>query len=759
MSPFFSPTERANELRPVIKDLVWEIWAHHWPETSIREKYISALVRSSSTLFTFIWRSWPNSEDILNDVEKALLFAIKAHASQSPRKTGEPYVMHPINVASSCAENGLDSTGIIAALLHDILEDTDTSRDELTQMFGLDVSEIVEGLSKVKSKDKAMIDRDKVLTFLKILGPDKSDNLLRTILIKILDRRDNMKTIDVFRDEKQRRYGQETIYIYSSLANILGMRLIASELVSKSIKPFFPDQFDAVHKRCDLRQKSYITEAAFLQDTIRKAVADRISVKFLHFYPTLTDYLDRDKERLKITSPPLKLRLRVPTIIDMYTVLGYVHTAGLSPSSPTHKNSMEGISVVSESWKDYVVSPLANGYRAITTTIVFHKETWLLEIVSQETEGIVDWGILSDFKNESLRRFYYTSLMAFVNNISNIENMRYTDLQSITSSAVADIQVRLGSGSFIRLPKGSTVIDLAYLVDSDVGLYCNGALVNGQHQSVEYVLSHGEAVELQTTDTPRVRQSYFQIMKSRKALANYQETVRAYYNRIAYETGKKLLFEFVSLYKVPDVVFQENEETQLICSPEEIIDVGLCRVSVTQVLESHGIVVPTEGFFAQRSIVLPRVVDDLHNLMYAYPDCCNIFPLVDEDVVMQHVPENHQSIGVIHLHNKSCPNLDMNRTIIPVRWQIKLPSEVPLRIAVEDSIGLAGKITGIVAKNHLNILSLSADSRAGDPHRYVNLTLELRQDDNWKIDENRFINCLRMLRKLKEVRRIDTSME
>ncbi len=758
MAPFQSPSERANDLRPAIKEIVWEIWAHHWPETNIRERYISALVRSASRLFTFIWRSWPNSESMLDDVARALLFAIEAHAPQSPRKTGEPYVMHPINVATSCAEHGLDSTGIISALLHDIIEDTPTSREELTDLFGLDVAEIVEGLSKVKSKDKAMVDRDKVLTFLKILGPDKADNLLRTILIKILDRRDNMTTIDVFRDEKQRRYGQETIYIYSSLANILGMRLIASELVAKSIKPFFPDQFESLHKRLDTRQKTYNTEAALLQDVIRRAVADRVSVKFLQFYPTLTDYLDRDRERIKLTAPPFKLRLRVPSIADMYTVLGFVHTAGRSLSSPTYVTRPDDISVVSESWKDYVVSPLANGYRAITTTVVYRRETWLLEIVSQETEGIVDKGILSDFKNEELRRFYYTSLMAFVNNISNIENMRYTDLQSITSSAVADIQVRLSSGSFIRLPKGSTVIDLAYLVESDIGLYCSGALVNGQHQPTDYVLSHGEAVELQTSDAPDIRQSYFHIMKSRKALANYRDTIRTYYNRIAYESGKKLLFEFSELYDVPEIVFEEGGERTLICSAEEIIDVGLGKVSVSQILESHGIAVPTEGFFARRSIVLPRVIDDLNNLMYAYPDCCNIFPLVDEDVVMQLAPAGDNTIGVIHLHSKSCPNLDQNRTIIPVKWQIKLPSEVPLSITVEDSIGLAGKITGIVARNHLNIVSLSADSRAPGPH-HVHLTMELRQDDNWKIDENRFITCLRMLRKIKEIRRIETSRE
>lgn len=147
--------------------------------------------------------------------------------------------------------------------------------------------------------------------------------------------------------------------------------------------------------------------------------------------------------------------------------------------------------------------------------------------------------------------------------------------------------------------------------------------------------------------------------------------------------------------------------------------------------------------------------------MYSYPSCCNIFPLVDEEVVMQYTPTDHEgsNLGLLHLHNQSCPNLDLARTIIPVEWGIRFPAEVPLKLYIEDSVGLAGKITGAVSKNHLNILSLSADSRGEREQHFLSLVIQLRQDENWRIDEKRFITCIKMLRKIKEIRRIEISRE
>jgi GTP diphosphokinase / guanosine-3',5'-bis(diphosphate) 3'-diphosphatase len=755
-------------LRPKIKSIVWEPWAHHWPETEIREKYIASLVRSSSTLFTHVWRGWGNAETVLNEIEQALLYSIEGHASQTPRKTGEPYVSHPISVAINCAKNGIDKEGIIAALLHDIIEDTDTTKEELAARFGEDVAEIVDGLSKVKSTDKARVDRDKVQTFLKIIAANKPDNLLRTLLIKILDRMDNMKTIDVFRVEKQRRYAQETIYIYSSLASILGMRLITADLIAKSLKPFFPEEFKKISKKCDLRNKTYILEATDLQDSIRKIIGDNVNIKFLHFYPSIADYLDREQNKLKLSSPPLKLRIRVPAIHDMYRVLGYIHTIGMYDIVPTSESNAESeIKIISDSWRDYVVSPLANGYRALTTTVVFRKQTWIIEIVSQQTEGIVDWGILSDFKNKNLRDFYYTSIVAFINNISNISKMRYNDLQNIASKAVTDIQIRLSTGSFIRLTKGSTIIELAYLVDSDLGLYCSGAIVNGEKKPPLYVLHHGESVELTTQEIPNIKNLYFEVIKTGTALENYKNSVRSYYMGQAYESGKEICKQFISLNNMDPVELKsviESEEPDL-CTVDEIINIGLGKSTVAETLESHGIDVPYEGLFSKKALVLPRVINDIKDLMYYYPPCCNIFPLADEEVVMQFLPKDANEVftGLIQVHNKSCPNIDLQRTIIPIQWDVVFPKRMPLKIYVEDCIGIAGKITGIVSKNHLNILALSASS--GTPiddesvFSEVLLDLELRHDDNLKIDQKRFITCVKMLRKLKEVKRIETARE
>ncbi|MBU1219020.1 HD domain-containing protein [Myxococcota bacterium] len=750
---FFSPAARANALKPEIKQLVWEPWKQFWEDEGTRERHINSLVRACSNLLNFVWRHWGNQENIFEDIEKALLFAILAHSGQSPRKTGEPYVTHPINVATACAEHGIDRDGIIAALLHDVIEDTEYTEDIIVNDFGKDVAEIVNGLSKVKSDNKDFIDRDKVATFFKIMGASSEDNLLRTVLIKLLDRLDNMKTVEVFREEKQQRYARETIYIYSSLANILGMREIATELTTKSMKPFFSSEYQRLSLRSTERQNNYIADRNHVQELLKSAINEKVNVKFHPLYPTMADFLDHSTKTIKFSGLPLKLRVRVPSIPDMYTVLGLIHGAATSPD-----RNMEGkLHIIPDSWKDYVVSPLANGYKALNTQIFFNNNAWQLEIVSMETEGVIDWGILSDFKNAELRQFYSRSLNAFINNIIEISDMHYNELQQEAINAVTDIQVRLYNNRFLRIPKDSTVLDLAYILDGDLGLYCSGASVNGREVTRLQILRHGDHVEIITGSEPVISESFLHIMKSRIAIENYRKTVRTYYTGKAYELGKAVCKRFLEFNQMQDVIiFDESDETSLL-SVDEIIDVGLGKCTVSEIFESHGIHIPVQGIFRKTWRKIPRKIDSFFDLMYQYPDCCNIVPLVDENVVMQHlrVESDFNQLGLIQLHLASCPALSEEIPQIPIEWDVKFPSRLTMQIFVTDSVGLVGRITSLIGKSHLNIIALKADSTpVVNELLEILITLKLRTDENEDIDRKRFVSCIRLLRKVKEVRKI-----
>jgi len=757
MSRFISPSDRAAELATEIRNVVWERWAEHWSDPLVREQHLATLVRTSLNLFDYVLKHWGPEPDVFNPIEQALLFSMDAHAAQAPRKTGEPYVQHPITVATSCAEHGLDATGIVSALLHDTIEDTSITEREIRKQFGRDVAEIVAGLSKVKSTDKSLIDRDKVLTFFRIFGGAQSDNLLRTILVKIFDRLDNMKTVDVFRVQKQQRYGEETLFIYSSLATILGMKHIATELVVRSIPAFFPDKYLSIKAKSDQRMHVYIRERTEIQDVIKKLVGGHIETKFIHLYPTIADYLDPvSKTLLQFETMPLHMRLRVPTIPDMYALVGYLHSAHLEmPAS--------GITVLSDSFKDYVVSPLANGYCALTTTVSYRKQTWLLEIVTRDLEQQVDWGILSDFKNTERRKFYYTSILAFRDNFQDISNLRYADLKSLTSSAVADIHVRCRHDRIVQLPAGSTVLDLAYILDPDLGLYCKGAIVNGRFENPLYPLRHGEHVEVQTSDEPFIQENLLTLLRSRVAVEHYRDRVKTYFMVKAYELGREVLMRFIQLHQIPvEKLFDSRGEPRLM-TQDEIIDIGVGKFTVAQVLESHGVFTPQGGLFSKPVIQIPRQVRSLYDHMYRMPDCCTVFPMVDREVVMQYFPDTSQAatLGLIEIHRASCDKLVHTRPRIPVEWSITLGPEMGLDLWVEDGVGLASKITGVIARNHLNIISLHADSREPNSSdlRHIFISIELRMGEHAPVDQRHLIACIKMLRAIKEIKHINIHKE
>jgi (p)ppGpp synthase/HD superfamily hydrolase len=417
-----------------------------------------------------------------------------------------------------------------------------------------------------------------------------------------------------------------------------------------------------------------------------------------------------------------------------------------------------GITVLSDSFKDYVVSPLANGYCALTTTVSYRKQTWLLEIVTRDLEQQVDWGILSDFKNTERRRFYYTSILAFRDNFQDVSNLRYADLKSLTSSAVADIHVRCRHDRIVQLPAGSTVLDLAYILDPDLGLYCKGAMVNGRFENPLYPLRHGEHVEVQTSDEPFIQENLLTLLRSRVAVEHYRDRVKTYFMVKAYELGREVLLRFMALHQIAvEKVFDSRGEPRLM-TQDEIIDIGVGKFTVAQVLESHGLFTPQGGLFSRPVFQVPRQVRSLYDHMYRMPDCCTVFPMVDREVVMQYFPDTSQSatLGLIEIHRASCDKLVHDRPRIPVEWSITLGPEMGLDLWVEDGVGLASKITGVIARNHLNIISLHADSREQDSsnQRHIFISIELRLGEHAMVDQRHLVACIKMMRGIKEIRRI-----
>ena len=301
---------------------------------------------------------------------------------------------------------------------------------------------------------------------------------------------------------------------------------------------------------------------------------------------------------------------------------------------------------------------------------------------------------------------------------------------------------------------------MAYIIDEDLGLYCSKALVNGQPQNPLYQLHHGEHVEILTQKKPTIKENFFQAMKSHTAREKYKRSVRKYFMTRAYETGKRICLQFLNENKMNPKDFFDTDGEPIFCSQDDVINIGLAKYTVMDMLYAHGYNLPAStGFFSGDHMQITRDISDYSDLMYSYPACCNVFPVVDNDVVMQYSPSVHrdQGLGLIELHYSSCPHLDNNRPQIDIEWKVELPYRLPLVIKAENQMGLIGKITGIIAKNHLSILSIKAETES----EFVNIEtdLELKDGEYRKLAMKHLANCIKSIRKLKYVKQINIKTE
>ncbi len=666
-------------------------------------------------------------------IRKAFDTAVDAHKDQR-RKSGEAYIFHPIAVAKIVAsEIGLDATSIAAALLHDVVEDTKYTLEDLREMFGETVAKIVDGLTKISSLKK---DKDVSLqaeNFRKMLLTLNDD--VRVIIIKIADRLHNMQTMDAMRPDKQVKIASETLYIYAPLAHRIGLYNIKTELEDLGLKYTEPEVYQDILtkiKESKEDQDAYIKEFS-------KVIQDSLDKEDL-------DYEIKGRPK-SIYSINRKIKAQDISFDEIYDKFAIRIIYNSEPSQEKFL-AWKIYSIVTDHFRpnptrlrDWISSPKSTGYEALHITVMGPKGRWVeVQIRSERMNEIAEKGYAAHYKykqgddNKEERGFeeWVTRLQEAlespdVNAVDFVEQFKL-NLYS------KEIFVFTPQGDLKSLPKGSTPLDFAFSIHTEVGLHTRGARVNNKLVPLSHELKSGDQVEIITSDNAKPNINWLDYANTARARAKIKSSLKEEKKEIA-EEGKAVLARKLKAQKIQ---FNEKSINELVVffnlktSLDLFYRVGIGKIDNKMLKDFANSRSNSLVSYFKSKIKKPQVSSDLDKdeitakydqlvfgkeedkLEYKLSNCCNPIP---GDNVFGFISVNDG----IKVHKKDCPNalqLQSNYAyrIIQAKWIDSSQQDFVAVINLQgiDNLGLVSEITKEISSNmHVNMKNLNFDSSDG----------------------------------------------
>jgi len=654
-------------------------------------------------------------------IKKAFHVAKEAHAHQR-RKSGEPFIFHPLEVAHIVAEKiGLDAVSIASALLHDTVEDTEITTDYLRREFGEKITQIVDGLTKIKKLPKDKDFSIQAENFRKLILTLNED--VRVILIKIADRLHNMRTMDSMPRHKQEKIASETLYIYAPLAHRLGLYEIKTELEDLSLKYIDPEAYrEITHKlkETEAERKKYIKKFTAL---VEEKLKD-LNIEF--------QIVGRPKSVFSIYRKMREKNVDFEEIYDIFAI----RIIYKSPDKKKEKSLAWNIfSVLTDQFKynhdrvrNWIDRPRSTGYQALHVTVLGPDNKWVeVQIRSERMNEIAEKGYAAHYKykqggDEAEEIGIDKWLSQLQEILKNPEGDALDFLDDIRLDLYSEeIHVLTPKGDVISLPKGATVLDFAFHIHTEVGMHTRAAEVNGRIVPLNYVLNSGDMVNIITSPTQKPRQSWLNITKTGRARSKIKSYLRQEEKEIINE-GKEILKR-----KLRHLKLKDNEKTigelqkyfKLNTSKELFYKIGTGEIGNK---ELKSFVNAKNNFFLKifqpwgrkkgaakkkeqkESTPADTINYDIivfgeedQHLDYTLANCCN--PLPGDDI-FGFVTVNEG----VKVHKKTCPNAIYLQSryahrIIPARWtdSTKQTFKVKLRITGADRQGIVADITRLVS--------------------------------------------------------------
>ncbi|QRN93654.1 bifunctional (p)ppGpp synthetase/guanosine-3',5'-bis(diphosphate) 3'-pyrophosphohydrolase [Archangium violaceum] len=695
----------------------------------------------------------------LDIIKKAYVYSAKVHQGQL-RKSGEPYLIHPLEVAGLLAELKLDEASIVTGLLHDTIEDTLATAEELTELFGPEVAQLVDGVTKLsKFSASATLSQEEkqAENFRKMIIAMAQD--IRVILVKLADRTHNMRTLDHMSEEKQRRIAQETLDIYAPLANRLGISWIKTELEDLSFRYVKPQDFVALQDKLNKRKKErekYIEDVSTLIRTKleERGLSGDVSGRFKHVYSIYKKMKSQGIEFEQIHDI-IAFRIIMPAVPSCYEALGLVHQLWKP---------------VPGRFKDFIAIPKPNMYQSLHTTVVGPLgERIEVQIRTPDMHKVAEEGIAAHWaykegkalsvSKDDEKFAWLRQLMEWQQDLKDPKEFLETVKVDLFTDEVFVFTPR---GDVKSLPRGATPVDFAYAIHSDVGGRCVGAKVNGKIVPLRYKLKNGDTVEVLTSPQAHPSKDWLTFVKTSRAQQRIRAFIKQQQREKSLQLGRELLERELKRFQLNFNRLLKNGELKKVCEElgyrvedDLLVALGYGKVVPNQVISrvvppeklaassGEGKGTSVESASATSNSMLPglsRVTDfakklvgkqnssgvqigGVDDVLVRFGRCCNPVP---GDPIAGFITRGR---GVT-VHTVGCDKAlatDPERRV-DVSWDVRgdFKRPVTLRVLTADRTGLLADISNTFSKKGVNISQ--ANCRATGDDRAVN-TFEVTISD------------------------------
>lgn len=704
-------------------------------------------------------------------ITKAFNFARQAHKGVR-RLSGEPYIMHPIAVAQiACEEVGLGSTSICAALLHDVVEDTDYTTEDIENMFGAKVAQIVDGLTKISGGifgDQASAQAENFKKLLLTMSDD-----IRVILIKICDRLHNMRTLESQPANKQYKIAGETLYIYAPLANRLGLNKVKSELEDLSFRYEHPEEYQSIKDKLASTQESRHTLFDLFTEPIEKSLA-KMGVDYVIKERVKTPYSIWNKMQnkhvtfdeiydilaVRIIFTPKKREDEINECFNIYVAISQIYKS--------HPDRL----------RDWLNHPKANGYQALHVTLMSKQGRWIeVQIRSDRMDEVAEQGFAAHWKYKDGETAEFTEdegeLNEWLHTIKEIlddpqpDAMDFLDAIKLNLFA-SEIFVFTPKGEIKTMPAGCTALDFAFSIHTFLGSHCIGAKVNHKLVPLSHKLQSGDQVEILTSKSQHVQPAWINFAHTAKAKAKIQAILRRN-NRELQKQGEATLTEFLAKHDITysnTVADQlallhevKKREDFLLAVGEKTIVLGASDIEELSGKKKKKSLAPKnwrkfvpflkaspdgkkEGKQLKLFIVpekfnrkKPIFVTDDNITQYKFVDCCHPIP---GDDILGYINNKNQ----IEIHKRSCPvaaklKSAYGNRILDAKWEMhkKLYFNAVVHIEGIDRIGLLNEVTALISNQmNINIHKVMITSEEGIVDGVFDLRVHDREDLKVVID-------------------------
>lgn len=672
----------------------------------------------------------------LSDEDKKLIrsafdIAVDAHKDQR-RKSGEAYIFHPIAVAKIVAsEIGLDATSIAAALLHDVVEDTEYTLEDIERMFGSTVARIVDGLTKIANISVTEDVSLQAENFRKMLLTLNED--IRVIIIKIADRLHNMQTMESMRTDKQQKIASETLYIYAPLAHRIGLYNIKSELEDLGLKYTEPEVYNDILSRI---KESKEEQDAYIED-FNNIIKKSLDAEGLEY-----DIKGRSKSIFSIRKKMLTQNVTFDEVYDKFAV------RIIYKSTPENEKffAWKIYSIVTDHFRpnptrlrDWISSPKSTGYEALHITVMGPKGRWVeVQIRSERMNEIAEKGFAAHYKYKHHEK-EDAGLESWLNKLQEtLENHEISAVDFVEEFKLnlyaKEIFVFSPKGDLYSLPKGATALDFAFQVHTEIGLQTRGTRVNGKLVPLSHQLKSGDQVEVITSENSKPTANWLNYATTGRARSKIKSSLRSEKKQIADE-GKAVLARKMKSLKLnfeDKIINQMVVYFKLKTSLDLFYRVGAGIIDNQQLKDFANSRSNTFFNFFKRGVRKPEKNQqieqeefsknydqlvfgrDEEKLDYKMANCCNAIP---GDDVFGFVTINEG----IKVHKNNCPNALQLRSnygyrIIPARWIDSTQHDFTANIAISgiDTIGLVNEVTRIISNaHHIDMKSVNFESDDG----------------------------------------------